>query len=75
MSQIGCTYLLEIDIKLGDNKPVFYRPYQLAYGEREQMTDWIKDLRNTDIIEDSNSPFASTMLLVRKPTGEVRISL
>ena len=75
MSQIGCTNLLEIDIELDDNKPVFYRPHRLAYGEREQMKDWIKDLKNADIIEDSNSPFASPMLLVRKPTGEVRMCI
>ena len=39
------------------------------------MKDWIKDLKNADIIEDRNSPFASPMLLVRKPTKEVRMCI
>lgn len=34
MRQIGCTHLIEIDLKLQDEKPVYYKPYCMTHSER-----------------------------------------
>ncbi|KAH0818604.1 hypothetical protein GEV33_004187 [Tenebrio molitor] len=73
MKQIGCTNLTEMDIKLTDDRPVFYRPYRMSFSEREQVKDIVQELIAADIVEPSESPFASPILLVKKKTGDVRL--
>ena len=64
--QVGCTDKAQMQIELSDDSPVYYRPYRLSFHVREQVKDVIEDLKEADIIEDSDSPFASPILLVRK---------
>lgn len=54
LRQIGCTNLAEMKIKLKDDQPVVYRPYRLSYYERERVRDLVEELKEADIIEDSN---------------------
>lgn len=75
MRQIGCTDKAEMHIELSTDKHVYFRPYRLSYHEREQLKDTISELKDADIIEDSASPFASPVLLVRKSSGEIRMCI
>lgn len=58
---------------LKDDRPVVYRPYRISYKEREQVRGIIDELKEADIVEDSESPYASPILLVKKKTGDVRM--
>lgn len=64
----------ELTIRLKNpEKIVQRRPYRLAPAERDHVKKLIKDLKDNNIIRDSNSPFASPILLVRKKDGSDRM--
>lgn len=75
MKQIGCTNKTEMKIELEKTTPVHYRPYRTSQAEREQVQRMIDDLKDAEIIEESNSPFSSPVLLVRKKTGDIRMCI
>ncbi|XP_011867060.1 PREDICTED: uncharacterized protein LOC105561575, partial [Vollenhovia emeryi] len=57
----------EMRIELIDpHKTVQRRPYRLSPSERQIVKDKIQELLNANIIRESNSPFASPILLVKK---------
>jgi hypothetical protein len=64
---------MKIDLK--DETPVYYRPYRMAITEKQQVKKIVEELKDADIIEDSNSPFASPVLLVKKKTGDLRMCI
>ncbi|WP_253302469.1 reverse transcriptase domain-containing protein [Wolbachia endosymbiont of Psylliodes chrysocephala] len=63
----------ELDIILEDEKPVTYKPYKLSISERTEVRNIIDDLLTNEIIRESDSPYASPILLVKKKTGEYRM--
>jgi hypothetical protein len=73
MKPIGCANLTEMDIKLTDDKSVFYRSYGMSFNEHEQVKDNVQELIAVVIVEPSESPFASPTLLVKKKTVDVRL--
>ncbi|KAG6439713.1 hypothetical protein O3G_MSEX001014 [Manduca sexta] len=60
-------------IMLKDNTPVVYRPYRLAYSERENVKGMIQDMLDNGIIVESTSSYASPIILVQKKTGDKRL--
>lgn len=60
-------------IGLLDDKPVVYRPYRLSFSERGQVREIVNELLENDIICESNSNYASPILMVKKKTGEQRL--
>ena len=75
MRQIGCTNLAEMSISLTDSTPINRRPHRVSYPERKQIQSMVHDLKEAGMIEDSDSPFASPVLLVKKKTGDVRMCI
>lgn len=73
LSELGSTNIAEMNIELEDNTPVSYRPYRLSYMEREVVREMVKELIDNDIAEESNSPYASPIILVTKKTGGYRL--
>lgn len=73
LNEIGLAKDVEMTIDLNDDKPVVYRPYRLSYAEREQVRVIIEELLQNDIIQESDSEFASPILMVKKKTGEQRL--
>lgn len=64
----------ELSIRLKNrDKIVQRRPYRLAPVEREHVREIVDDLKKNGIVRDSNSPFASPILLVRKKDGTDRM--
>ncbi|CAH2094076.1 unnamed protein product [Euphydryas editha] len=53
-------------IDLLDDSPVVYRPYRLSYSERNQVREIVNELLQNDIIQESNSNYASPILMVKK---------
>ncbi|XP_067939845.1 LOW QUALITY PROTEIN: uncharacterized protein [Watersipora subatra] len=69
----GNCNLIKHPITLTSNKPIKSKPYTLPYVVRESLREDIKDILNTGIIRESNSPYASPVVLVKKPDGSNRL--
>lgn len=55
-------------INLTSKTPVVYHPYRLSYQEK------LKD-KNTSIIRETNSEYASPVILVKKKDGSDRMCI
>ncbi|CAK1591322.1 unnamed protein product [Parnassius mnemosyne] len=63
----------EMHIKLTTDVPVYYRPYKLSHGEKLKVRTIVKDLLDKGIIRESDSEYASPILLVKKKDGSDRM--
>lgn len=68
----GITNLGEHDIKLIDDKVVRLRPYPTPHALRDKVQDEIDSMVKMGIVEPSDSPFASPLVIVKKPDGSDR---
>lgn len=68
---IGCTTLVEHVIKT-DSPPIKQRHYPLSPALQAQVNKELEAMLANDIIEPSNSPWASPIVLVRKSDGSHR---
>ncbi|CAH2015473.1 unnamed protein product [Acanthoscelides obtectus] len=66
LNEVGKTDVAELEIKLNDDQPITYRPYRMPYTNRETFRDIVRDLLANKIIQESDSPYASPILLVKK---------
>lgn len=72
-NHIGNVKTGELNIKLKRDQVVNYRPYRLAPIEKEKVNNIVKDLLDKNIIRESDSPYASPVLLVKKKDGNDRL--
>jgi hypothetical protein len=72
---LGCTTLEEHIIDTGDHPPIRQKYYPIPYHQREYVRKEVNDMLNMGIIEKSNSPWNSPVLLVPKANGELRMCL
>lgn len=49
--------------------PVSYQPYRLAFAQREIVSNQIKEMFEYNIVTPSSSPYASSIVIVKKTTG------
>lgn len=73
LETLGQTNCVQLDIELTTNKPICHRPYRMSESEKVSTRKIIDDLIKNDIIRESNSPYASPILLVDKASGEKRM--
>lgn len=74
LKDLGRTDIVKMDIHLIDkNATVYYRPYRLSYMERGTVKKMVNELIEADIVEESNSSFASPIILVKKKNGYLRL--
>lgn len=73
LAEVGKTDVTKMTITLSDDKPITYRPYRMAYPEREKVRAIVEDLVSNGIVQESQSPYASPILLVKKKNGEERL--
>lgn len=73
LHDLGFTNLTEMTIELDDAEPVVYRPYRMSYADRTLVRNMIQEMVDHGIIRESNSPYASPILLVQKKTGDKRL--
>lgn len=60
---------------IDQNKIVQQRPYRVPLQLREEMHKQIHDLLRQNIIRESNSPFSSPVVLVKKKDGKYRFAI
>lgn len=62
-----------MSIKLTSDTPVVYHPYKLSYHEKLKVREIVCDLKEKGIIRESQSQYASPILLVKKKDGTDRM--
>jgi hypothetical protein len=75
ISQIGVNPTVQMTIQLTNAEPISRRARQYSDCERAQIRDLVEELLQNNIIRESNSPCASSVLLVKKKTGEYRLCI
>lgn len=65
-------YNYEMTIRLEKDTPFHYTPRKLSYDEREALREIIDDYLKRDIIRQSESPYASPIVMVKKKNGKYR---
>ena len=68
----GKTNLGEHDIKLVDSDPVRRKPYPIPHALRGKVQEEIDSMIKQKIIEPSDSPYASPLVIVKKSDGTDR---
>lgn len=71
----GLTNLVEHRIPLTSSIPVRSKPYAIPYSCRESLKKEVQEMLDMGIIERSNTPYASPVVVVRKRDGSNRVCI
>ncbi|XP_008179909.1 uncharacterized protein LOC103308399 [Acyrthosiphon pisum] len=63
----------DMKIILKHEQPITFRPRRLSYSEQRDLRVIIDELLTEGIIRESNSPYSSPIVLVRKKSGGYRL--
>ncbi|XP_028172008.1 uncharacterized protein LOC114361223 [Ostrinia furnacalis] len=75
LKDLGFTSVTEMEIQLSDTDPIVYRPYRMPLSERTLVRDMVQEMLDANIVRESSSPYASSIVLVKKKTGEKRLCI
>jgi hypothetical protein len=73
VSEMGVTTLAEMCITLTSDKPINHRPRSFSDCERNEIRQIVADLLANGIIRESQSAYASRVILTTKKSGEKRL--
>ena len=74
-TDIGCTNLLKHKIVLEDSNPFKQSYRRIPPGLYEEVRQHIKEMLDAKVIRESESPFSSNVVLVRKRDGSLRFCI
>lgn len=60
-------------VEVDNAKPVQTKPYLTSPTDRHKIAEILQEWKQAGIVSDSNSPYASPVLLVNKGNGEKRL--
>jgi len=66
------SHVHHIPLREGSN-PVKVRPYRYPHSQKEEIENLMDNMLRDDIIQPSNSPFSSPIILVKKKNGSWRV--
>jgi len=69
----GLTELVELEIDTGDAPPIYQNAYNTPVSVRKKVTEEIEWLQSRGYIRESQSPWASPIVTVKKPSGAIRL--
>ena len=69
----GKISIIKHRVHLNNNRPIRCRPYALPYAIRGKIHEEIQEMINTGIVRESDSPYASPMVVVKKKDGSNRV--
>lgn len=69
------TNLAQHEIHLTTTDPIRNKPYQIPFALRDAVRDEIKKMIEMGIIESSESPYASSIVVAKKSDGSKRICI
>ena len=67
--ELGCTVAAQHQIYTGDSRPIRQPPRRIPAVQREDVNQLLKNMQERDIIQPSNSPWASPIVMVKKKNG------
>ena len=71
-SDLGCTSLLKHNIDTGTARPIRVPPRRLAPPHQRVVAEMVNDMVKQGVVEPSNSPWSSPVVLVKKRDGTLR---
>ena len=71
----GSTNIIQHRIHLTSDEPIRSKPYPVPYSVRESLKEDIQSMLRMGVIRESNSPYASPLVIVRKKDGSNRICI
>ena len=71
----GSTLLVEHVVNLTTDVPVRSKPYPIPYQARESLKKDIDEMLKMGVIRESNSPYASPVVVVKKRDGSNRVCI
>jgi hypothetical protein len=71
----GCTTLVDFKIHLNTTDPIRIKGYPVPYNAREAVDEEVSKMLDLGVIEPSNSPYSSPVVLVRKKDGTNRFCI
>ena len=74
-TDIGVSNLPPFKIELSDNIPIYQKPRHFPPPVTEEIENHCQDLYRLDLIEETESPWNSPIVPVRKPDGTLRICI
>lgn len=72
---LGCTDAVKHRILLNDVSPFKERSRPISPADFEDLREHLKELLEAGIIKESHSPYASPIVIVRKKTGKIRMTV
>ena len=69
---LGRTFIVKYQIDTGEEKPIKMRAYRVGPKEREIIKEEIKKMLEKGVIRESQSDWASPVVLVKKKNGDIR---
>lgn len=72
---LGCTDAVKHRILVTDNTPFKERSRPVAPADFEDLREHLKELLDSGVIRESQSPYASPIVIVRKKSGKVRMTV
>jgi hypothetical protein len=73
--ELGCSNLVQMKLKLTTQKPVYRQPYRLSHCEQNIVKTKVDELLDAGIIKESESDYASPVILVKKKNGDSRLCI
>eukprot|EP00731_Ephydatia_muelleri_P026491 Em0018g591a len=74
-SDLGRTNLTKHHIDTGDSQPIHQLPSRVSPARRQEVRQLLTEMLKNDIIQPSNSPWSSPIILVRKRDGSTRFCI
>ncbi|KAL5480079.1 hypothetical protein EMCRGX_G023701 [Ephydatia muelleri] len=74
-SDLGRTNLTKHHIDTGDSQPIHQLPRRVSPARRQEVRQLLTEMLKNDIIQPSNSPWSSPIILVRKRDGSTQFCI
>lgn len=73
--QLGRCDIIQVDIETSDEQPIRCHPYRVSPAQREIIDKQVEEMLRLGVIKESNSSYASPVVLVKKPDGSWRFCI
>ena len=71
-SDLGQTTLVQHEINTGDAMPIRQPPRRLPFHQRQIIQELVSNMLERGVVEPSNGPWSSPVVLVKKKDGTTR---